>query len=57
MLEQQAFIAGSVAGIQDAWVFDDLSSAFLTQGIERKNPDLVGVFVRVRSPESFRSGE
>jgi len=38
-------------------VFDDLSSAFVTQGIERKNPDLVGVFVRVRSPESFWSGE
>ena len=57
MLEQQAFIAGSVAGIRDAWMFDDLFSAFVTQGIERKNPDLVGVFVRVRSPELFWSGE
>ena len=57
MLEQQAFIAGSVAGIRDAWMFDDLFSAFVTQEIEHKNPDLVGVFVRVRSPELFWSGE
>ena len=57
MLEQQAFIAGSVAGIQDASMFDDLFSAFVTQRIERKSPELVRVFVRVRSPELFQSGE
>ena len=46
-----------VSGIRDAWVFDDLFSAFVTPGIGRKNLGLVGVFVRVRSPESFQSGE
>jgi hypothetical protein len=38
-------------------MFDDLFSAFVTQEIARKNLSLVGVFFRVRSPESFQSGE
>ena len=57
MLKQQAFIAGSVADTQDAWMFDDPFSAFVTQGIEHKNPDLVRVFVCVRLPKPYQSAE
>jgi hypothetical protein len=57
MLEQKAFISGSVAGIQDAWMFDNPSSTFVMQGIEHENPGLVRVFVCIRSPKSFQSGE
>jgi len=41
----------------DASMFDDLFSAFVMQGFKRKNPTLVGVFVRVRSPELFQVDE
>lgn len=57
MLEQQAFVAGSVAGVQDTSMFDNPFAAFVTQEIEHKNPDLIWFFARVQSPKPFQRGE